>query len=343
MKNLIIIITILSLFACNEQNEDQFTIDVDVRGKYSGYLYLITTEKLDSSLITNGKSKFSGSVDFPTKAGLITDTISGYDKDFYLENTDIEMEIDITKKDFGNGPTDWILINNVTGTETSRLRKNFENYQISNSGKENWSKKLYDKLENLISENPNNRYVGDLLAEISSDSVLSKNQLSTLYQKLNQKTQDPFAIKKLEQKIYPERTLDIGDQVLDISGHNYSGKSISTKDYRGEFLLIDFWASWCKPCIDQFPKLNSWIEKFSDKDLIVVGVSLEKDQKKWKNTIKKYDLSWPNIFSDEDLAGKLSRKYGINSIPFNVLIDKGGRILMKNVNEDQLKDVLNKS
>lgn len=340
MRNLLILGIILNLLACKKSNQNGFTVDVNVKGDYTGYLYLITTKKLDSSLVINGKSKFSGSVDFPTRAGLITDTISGYDRDFYLENTEIQMEITVTKKDFYDGPSDWIIIEKVKGTKTSKLRAEFEKYQAINIKKENWSDNLYSKLENLIIDNSNNRYPGDLLAEISSDSTLNKNQLKNLYQKLNRTILDPYTIKKLEQNIYPENILTIGDQIFDISGNDYKEEKLSTKDFRGKILLIDFWASWCKPCIDQFPELEIMNEKFKNKDLVILGISLDEDKSSWKKAIDKHNLSWQNIFSEEDLAGEISKKYGINSIPFNILISEKGVIIKKNVNENDLKEIL---
>ena len=340
MRYLIILGITLSLFACKKPNENKFTINLNVKGDYTGYLYLITTKKIDSSLVINGKSKFSGSVEFPTRAGIITDTISGYDRDFYLENSEIQMDINVTKKNFYDGPSDWIIIESIKGTETANLRTEFEKYQEINSNKGNWNKKLYNKLENLITDNSNNRYPGDLLAEISVDSTLSKIQLGNLYEKLNKEIQDPYTIKKLEQNIYPEKTLTVSNQIFDISGNNYYDEKLSTKDFRGKILLIDFWASWCKPCIMQFPELETINDKFKNKGLIVLGISLDEDKKQWKNTIEKYNLSWQNIFSNEDLSGEISKKYGINSIPFNIVIDENGNIIKKNANENDLKEIL---
>lgn len=330
----------MTIFSCNKSNQKEFTLDVDVEGDYSGYLYLITTKKIDSSLVKNGKSKFSGSVDFPTQAGLITDTVSGYDRGFYLENTEMQMELTVTKKEFHDGFSDWIIIEKLTGTKTGQLRKDFEKYQATNSKKENWRENLYTKLENLIINNSNNRYTGDLLAEISSDSILTNNQLKNLYQKLNSKILNPYTIKKLEQNIYPERTLSVGDRIFDISGNNYNSEKLSTKDFRGKILLIDFWASWCKPCIDQFPELEIMNDKFKDKGLVILGISLDEDINSWKKAMAKHNLSWQNIFSEEGLAGEISKKYGINSIPFNIVINDEGEILKKNANENDLEEIL---
>ena len=75
----------------------------------------------------------------------------------------------------------------------------------------------------------------------------------------------------------------------------YEWKKISTKDFRGKILLIDFWASWCKPCINQFPNLEILNDEFKNKGLVVLGISLDEDIKKWKKSIEKHKLSWQNI------------------------------------------------
>tara|TARA_B100000953_G_scaffold294956_1_gene285421 strand:+ start:584 stop:1627 length:1044 start_codon:yes stop_codon:yes gene_type:complete len=343
MKYFITLGLIINLIACNKPTEDKFNVDVKVKGDYSGYLFLITNKKLDSSLVINGKSQFSGRVDSPLKAGIITDTISGYNKEFYLENNDLELEINVTKNDFGNGPVDWIIVENIIGSKTEKIREDFEEFKSLNAAKENWNKKLYNELHKLITENQNNRLPGDLLAEVSSTNSLKKIQLQNLYLKLDKKVQDPFTIKKLEQNIYPDKILTVGDQLFDIKGENYLSKEVSTQDFRGDILLIDFWASWCKPCIDKFPELKIIEKRFKEDNLTVIGISLEEERNKWKIAIDKHNLTWTNIFINQNMTGEISKIYGINSIPFNIVINREGQIIAKNVSENDISQIIDES
>lgn len=336
----ILLILILPLLSCDNPNKE-FNIDLNVKGNYTGYLYLITDHKVDSSIVDNGRASFSGAVEYPTKAGIITDTISGYDKEFYLENTAMQVDIEIIEKDHGNGPVDWIIIKNVEGTETAKLQADFEEFEKKFSNTENWNKKLSSRIKNLILEHPENRYPGDLLARFSEDSSLTKNQLTGLYERLNKSVQDPYSIKTLEQILYPEKILKEGDSIHHITGVNYLGEELSTSDFRGKLLLIDFWASWCKPCIDQFDDLKAILEEFRDENFMILGIALEDKKEIWKRSLSKYQLNWPNLYSEEKLSDEIAITYGIQFIPFNVLVDENGIILKKNIGLSELRRLLN--
>ena len=121
-----------------------------------------------------------------------------------------------------------------------------------------------------------------------------------------------------------------------------NGKEIfELKSLRGNVVLIDFWASWCGPCRRENPNVVKTYNKYKEKGFKVVSVSLDSDEKKWKEAIKKDQLIWPYHVSD--LGGwrsKIGQLYGVSSIPFTVLIDEEGRVIKTNLRGNQLEEEL---
>lgn len=109
-----------------------------------------------------------------------------------------------------------------------------------------------------------------------------------------------------------------------------NGKEVNLSDYIGKkAILLDFWASWCGPCIKEFPAYKKLYENYKDKDFVLLSVSIDSKPDMWVGASKRLGVNWPN-FIDEKAVG-LAKFYSIQEIPTNFLIDKNGVIVKKNV------------
>ncbi len=340
MKYIIILLLAIVLISCKKKKPNEFSLDVKVNGDYKGYLYLDYDDKKDSSKISNGKAFFKGTVAHPIDASYSTNSVSANDKNFYLENEKIKSEITITKKQINDYNIDWIAINRVSGTKTALIEKDFEEYQLKYSSNKDWSNKLYEKLQKIIKQYPEHRYSGDLLSYISHDTLLSKVQLSQLYHMLNIKFQDPYSIKNIASKAFPEYKIKVSDSIYDFELPNKEEDLISTKDFRGRLLFIDFWASWCKPCRDQFPGLTVINSDFEQKGFTILGVSIDEKEDAWLKAVAVEKPKWENVIDKEGLTGELAKKYGVFSVPYNVLVDENGKVIANDMSLEELRKVL---
>ena len=130
----------------------------------------------------------------------------------------------------------------------------------------------------------------------------------------------------------------IDQQFTDLKGKTPEGKEIALSDYagKGEYVLVDFWASWCPPCRKDMPYLVEAYAKYKNKGFEIVGVSLDENVADWQNMIKKLKVTWPQMSDLKGWNSELSGAYGVASIPHTVLIDKEGKIIAKYIKGEEL-------
>jgi peroxiredoxin len=150
---------------------------------------------------------------------------------------------------------------------------------------------------------------------------------------------------EMMEQVERERSLAVGYEAPDIVLPNPEGEMVSLKSLRGNFVLIDFWASWCRPCRVENPNVVRMYNKYNEKGFEILGVSLDRDRDSWLKAIQDDQLTWTQISDLKYFDSEASRLYNVQAIPFTVLIDPEGKIVSKNLRgkalEDKLEEIFN--
>lgn len=122
------------------------------------------------------------------------------------------------------------------------------------------------------------------------------------------------------------------------------GDSVSLSDYVGsgmsEYVLVDFWASWCGPCMREMPNVKAAYEKYKSRGLEIVGISLDRDKAAWEGAVKRVGITWPQATDYNAQGSKVANLYGVQYIPYIVVFDKNGKMVAKNLHGEKLLEKL---
>ena len=132
------------------------------------------------------------------------------------------------------------------------------------------------------------------------------------------------------------KKLPIGIEAPDIIAQNPIGKRVSLSSLRGKYVLIDFWASWCRPCRIESPNMVNLYKKYKNKGFEIFSVSLDKDKQEWIRAVYNDKLSWTHVSDLKEWKSPFIAAYYIQAIPYTCLIDKNGKVLAKGLSAEEL-------
>jgi peroxiredoxin len=137
--------------------------------------------------------------------------------------------------------------------------------------------------------------------------------------------------------------LKAGAKFPDFQVKDLEGKPLSIANYKGKVVLIDFWATWCGPCVAELPNVLAAYDKYHKDGFEIIGISLDSDQTKLEKFIKDKKMTWPQFFDGKGWKNELGQKYGVNSIPATYLLNGEGIIIGENLRGEKLADAVGKA
>lgn len=192
-------------------------------------------------------------------------------------------------------------------------------------------KEMQTEIYNFLKTNMNNK-AGEFIFFTSGD-ILAPEQMKELLQLADTSFINMPEIKDLKSM------LDYSIDKIFVTDMN--GNKVKLSDYvgKGKYVLVDFWATWCGPCMREMPTLKRVYDKYKGENFEIVGVSVDDDVDAWKKTVKAKGMDWIQLHDSGKSAG---RYYKVNSIPFTLLFDKSGNIVNSNLRGDLLERELKK-
>lgn len=206
------------------------------------------------------------------------------------------------------------------------------------------NKQLKNTLIEMIKTHPASPVSGYIIyQEFNNNPGISVNELEEIISYLDKNFLNTKFGKLAQQKLMQIKGTTIGNKIMEFTQNDPDGKPVSIRDFEGKYVLIDFWASWCGPCRMENPYVVASYHKYKDKGFTVLGVSLDQNKNAWLKAIEKDGLTWTHVSDLKGWNNEVAQAFGITSIPQNILIDRQGIIIAKNLRgaalEEKLKEI----
>ena len=369
MKRLFYLSVLISLFylGCEQNNapKDGYSLTGNIEG-LSGEVYLVNPAEqkvLDTAAVKDGKFNFTGKITEPELYVVFNDLRQPV-ASVYLENTSINVEGKMADP-------------SSIKVKGSKLSEEFMEMQAVVQGVNAEFKPIEEKLKaeaaTFQGQSPSPAFASKVDSFQKAINAKVETQLQGFIKSHNSSPiaalavnnffgqghelkvmEETFALlsKEAQESKYGKNFTTILEKekqwlnqpAKDFTQNDVNGKPITFSSFKGKWVLVDFWASWCKPCRAENPTVVRAYEKYKGKNFDVLGVSFDQEKEKWIDAIKADKLAWKQVSDLQGWKNAAGQLYGIESIPFNILVNPEGVIVGKNLRgvalEKKLAEVL---
>lgn len=321
------VILLILCFSCQDkETKPSYTVSAQIDGLGTGEAILtklnISNNEavyVDTAQIVDGKFTFKGSMETPYLHSIMLNGDRSKRIHFFLENSDIS------------------IMGNLDSLEKASIRGSVEDSIFRSYRYET----IFEKPVALdIISKHNKRAFGVFTAFYLFQSYdFSLDTAQMIIDSFQGDAKNSLYYNHIDTLYQSMKRVAIGNEAPAFTIPDIEGTSVSLSDFRGQHVLLDFWASWCAPCRAQNPSLVKIYHQYKDRGFTIVGISVDKNREKWLKAVVDDELVWTNL-SNAKGWDEVSKMYAIKAVPQNLLVDPDGIILAKNLTKESLGNKL---
>ncbi len=360
-KYFIILMVGLLAGACSNQQADNSTVTINgkLEGDYTGTIELYKRAdgewvKLDSAEVNNGTYQFTSHLDLPELYYISIPVNRSYIS-FFAEPGTIDVKSNMD--DFSNAEIsgskaqdEFVAYQDKMGMFDELFNEAYDKIKEARANgdaeaEEKWNNEYSDTeeqqkqfiLDNAMS---NNASVVAAWAVDRNSYMFDEKELEPVVNNFDPSIKESIYVKDIEDRVATLKRVAVGQPAIDFTMDDMEGEPLTLSSLYGNYLLVDFWASWCGPCRRENPNVVEAYKEFHDKGFDILGVSFDQKKDKWLKAVEDDNLNWHHVSDLKYWGNAAGKLYGINSIPSNILLDPNGIIIAKNLRGEDLQDKL---
>lgn len=353
-------VIMLFIAACQTpQPADNFTIEGSAEGFADGDTLYLTNDinsgiPFDMMVVENGKFNFSGQADMPQMCMVYSSKRADWVIPFFIEPGNIQMQLSAD----GESRISGTQKNEDLQAINDSIQKYDDNvYNIINNLYENGGTKTEHEEANRLSQEETERLndylmrtaqrnidneLGYYILTLDESAQLAEKRLDLIRQMPEQFKSRPeiIEIEKELNTVTESRTLP--EQITDVilTRPDETSTTLAEEVSRNRVTVIHFWASWCAPYLRELPEIKRLYRRYSEDGLGMIGLSLDNDERAWRNAIEKHGLTWTQLSDMKGWESGMTEAFQVDGLPYFVIADRTGKILATGTSKEELVQVI---